>query len=599
MDNTSKNEVYRILFETSPNAMFIADEEGHFLDANPAACREMGYRLDEVLTMRVEIVLPGSGGGFREIAELVRREGHVTREAVYPHRDGRQLPIDLNARQIPYGTGHAIFGVARDISVRYRLESALAYRGRILDAVARAGNLLLSFSGEREAIDGALEILGRTADVDRVFLFEAHSDPESGMPAASLRYEWTREGISKQIDKPLFQNMSFDLLPRWRALLLKGEPVMGRIRDFPEEERRYLEPELVRATIVFPILISGWPWGFVGFDDCREERVWNAEEQALLSVAARSIGGAIARQRLEQKLQRAKRLQEGLQRLRESRVSLNNQQAYFERVCQEVMSCGLFRMTWIGWMDEITRQITPTAHAGYEEGYLLDLTIPLENTPLGRGPCGTAARLGSHRVCNNIARDPTMAPRREAALARGYRTVGAFPFHQHREVAGILVVYTEETGWFSREEVLLLDQFADSISASLDMMETERQRDWALEAMGDREQYLRAIWDSVYTGILVLDAETHVIIDANPLALTLLGLPEDRLMGRCFRDFIRPVNMPRAANASVTPAGAGSKHKVLSANGEAIPVLRTTVPMELHGCKYLMESLVDIRGLRP
>ncbi len=593
MDVMHAAEVYRLLFEASPDAMFIADETGLFLSANPAACSQVGYSLEELLGKRVvDIVPPEMQAEFFNTAAAVRKHGAYAHETMHRHRDGSLIPIHLRVTLIEYEGRKLMIGIARDLRERRGLEDELAHRSRVLDAVSRATNLLLTFTDEPNAVDAALEILGRTAQVDRVFLFEAHSDPESGAQAVSLHYEWTREGISRQIDNPVFQNVPFDAFPHWRDTLLRGEPILGHLSEFLAGINAMIAPWEMRSALVFPILIAGRPWGLVGFDDYREERAWDASEQTLLAVAARSIGGALARQRLQQKLQRTKQLHEALKHLREAVVYLGNQHAFFERVCRILMETGLFRMAWIGLLDEEQHVITPVAHDGAENGYLAEQAFPTADVPRGRGPAGTAVRLGSHRVCNNIALDSAMAPVREAALARGFHSVGAFPFRQHERVAGILEVYVGETGWFAREEVLLLDQCAAHISTALELMETERQRDWALEAMGDREQYLRAIWNSLYTGVLMLDADTYAIIEANPAALALLGRSEEEIAGKPSYQFVSSARRPREKS------GSNLEYWLLSAGGDKIPVLRTIVPLELHGCQYLLESLVDIRALR-
>jgi signal transduction histidine kinase/ActR/RegA family two-component response regulator len=60
------------------------------------------------------------------------------------------------------------------------------------------------------------------------------------------------------------------------------------------------------SIIVFPIMIEGKFWGFIGFDDCRSERIWTGTEGSILNAAAASIGVAIARKQEEGELRIAK-----------------------------------------------------------------------------------------------------------------------------------------------------------------------------------------------------------------------------------------------------------------------------------------------------
>ena len=53
-------------------------------------------------------------------------------------------------------------------------------------------------------------------------------------------------------------------------------------------------------------MTEGEFWGFVGFDDCRSERIWTGSEGSILQAAAASIGAAIARTQAEDELRMAK-----------------------------------------------------------------------------------------------------------------------------------------------------------------------------------------------------------------------------------------------------------------------------------------------------
>src|SRR6266545_1035972 len=55
---------------------------------------------------------------------------------------------------------------------------------------------------------------------------------------------------------------------------------------------------------VIPIFVEKKWWGFIGFDECRYERVWKGAELDALHTAANIFGSAETRTRAEQKLLR-------------------------------------------------------------------------------------------------------------------------------------------------------------------------------------------------------------------------------------------------------------------------------------------------------
>jgi CheY-like chemotaxis protein len=63
-----------------------------------------------------------------------------------------------------------------------------------------------------------------------------------------------------------------------------------------------------------------------------------------------------------------------------------------------------------------------------------------------------------------------------------------------------------------------------------------RQR--AENALAASRDYLDKIFMSVKAGILVIDATTHTIIDINPAAADLIGLPKDKIAGKVCHRYI-------------------------------------------------------------
>ncbi len=179
----------------------------------------------------------------------------------------------------------------------------LAASDRLLQGIAIATNCLLTIEDDRESVQAALNALGHATNVDRIYIFENHPHPDTGLPALSQRWEWVAEGVRPEIDNPNLQNLSYpDILPRWHTVLSQQRPILGLINTFPEPEQRLLAPQGIQSIIVVPIFIRDHFWGFAGFDDCHQERHWNDTTKAALMAIAGSIGGAISQRRAEANL---------------------------------------------------------------------------------------------------------------------------------------------------------------------------------------------------------------------------------------------------------------------------------------------------------
>ena len=159
----------------------------------------------------------------------------------------------------------------------------------------------------------------------------------------------------------------------------------------------------------------------------------------------------------------------------EAIVRIRQRLPLFEEVCRVLVERGQLRMAWVGEVDD-HGWIVPIAHAGVTDGYLDDLRISVRDVPEGRGPTGIAARERQHMLVTDIATDERMAPWREAALARGYRSSAAFPLVVDDRCVAVLTAYASEPGFFDEQEVELFDRMAADLSFASEAMEREERR---------------------------------------------------------------------------------------------------------------------------
>ncbi len=251
----------------------------------------------------LDLSLP-DGGGF-EAAERVHRatpqlpivalrKGEAAAAdlpaAVWDCLDKTQLSPPLLVRALRYAIAEQ----------QRQLQEAQCDRSqRLLEGVAAAMTQLLLTRDYQAAIGDALSLLGMAADVDRVYLFENHWDQATAQLHTSQRFEWARQQISPQGNSAL-QNLAYrQHFPRWQERLSAGLSVRGLVREFPVAAREILAAQGIRSILVTPVKVEREFWGFIGFGDCQRERHWTNDEELSLTVAAGSIGGAIAHQQTE------------------------------------------------------------------------------------------------------------------------------------------------------------------------------------------------------------------------------------------------------------------------------------------------------------
>jgi len=118
------------------------------------------------------------------------------------------------------------------------------------------------------------------------------------------------------------------------------------------------------------------------------------------------------------------------------------------------------------------------------------------------------------------------------------------------------------------------------------------------EALSESERHLKAIWDSTPSGIMVIDAETHHIMDANPFAVQLMGRTLDQVKGHICHSFICPAEKGRCPITDLGKTVDGQYRKLVGVGGNHIDILKTVVPLTKKGQKLLIESFVDITDLK-
>lgn len=109
---------------------------------------------------------------------------------------------------------------------------------------------------------------------------------------------------------------------------------------------------------------------------------------------------------------------------------------------------------------------------------------------------------------------------------------------------------------------------------------------------------LESIFNVILTGVFIVDANTHIIVDANPLAIQMVGLPREQVIGRLCHKFICPAEQDRCPITDLGQTVDRSERILLKADGTQVPVLKTVGPVVWDGRQFLVESFIDISDLK-
>jgi two-component system NtrC family sensor kinase len=201
--------------------------------------------------------------------------------------------VALSARALPGSPGEVV-GTLVDVTARRQAEEAVTTRERYLETMVEVQRRMTPHELPQDLYGAVVEPLGHVSGAGRVYVFEMHHG-QDGVLLASQRAEWCAPGIPPNLEDPEMHGLPWDaaLHPHQGAKLLRGEPIQGGPRDFPEMLSPVLEAQGVRSVLLLPLRVHGQLFGVIGFDNCREARPWGPIEVNLLSGAAGALSLAL------------------------------------------------------------------------------------------------------------------------------------------------------------------------------------------------------------------------------------------------------------------------------------------------------------------
>jgi len=145
-----------------------------------------------------------------------------------------------------------------------------------------------------------LEMIGRKTNVSRVYVFENSEDNRF----CTNTYEWCNDGIQSEIRN--LQNISYETdIPGYADYFDEnGIFYCPDISMVSKGAYEILEPQGIKSMLQCAIRENGVFRGYIGFDECVEQRIWTKQEIQLLSFLSEMLSVFLLKQRKQEKTQR-------------------------------------------------------------------------------------------------------------------------------------------------------------------------------------------------------------------------------------------------------------------------------------------------------
>jgi len=371
------HEYRKLMLDATPLACILWNKDFHGYECNDECVRLFKLKnhqeyLDSFFDLSPKYQPDGqlSYNGVKENIKKTFEEGG-TRVLEWTHQllDGTLIPTEVTLVRLNFGGEHVVAAYIRDLREQKRMIKEIEDRDRLLNSVNRAATILLqSEIGEfQRDFQRCIGMMAEAVDADRVYIWKNHT--KDGQLYCTRLSEWSVDAMPTQ-NNDLAVDLSYsEKAPKWEELLSKGLCVNGLARDMSPEEQAILSPRGVLSILVVPVFMRGDFWGFVGFDDCRHERVFSENEEAILRSASLLIANALLRNDMTMSIRdTAVQLEDALEKARDAS---NAKSIFLARMSHEMRTplsaiIGLSELTLDagGLSEEIASNLEKIYNAG-------------------------------------------------------------------------------------------------------------------------------------------------------------------------------------------------------------------------------------------
>jgi PAS domain S-box-containing protein len=159
----------------------------------------------------------------------------------------------------------------------------------ILLSISKANHHLLQEGSIDDALNFCITDIGKTQGFDRCYIFKNLTDNDG----LKLYYthEWCNNDIEPYIDSPDLSGLTYAAFPGLYEKLIKNEPFYGLVKESENDYfRELMEMQGIKSYLFTPIFSNNLFWGWIGYDDCKTERIWVEEEVYALQTVSKNIG---------------------------------------------------------------------------------------------------------------------------------------------------------------------------------------------------------------------------------------------------------------------------------------------------------------------
>jgi PAS domain S-box-containing protein len=309
-------EKYRTLFESLTDAVFVHQplknkKPGPFIAVNKIACDRMGYTEKELKKMTImDINATETRANPVRTSKQIFKDGKISIETLHMAKDGRKIPVEINARLFKLLGKPTIISSARDITDRKRAAEKEEFTSRMNALRADIWEIIAEKDLKEDSlIQRLIDRLGPELNVSRV----SYNRIIAGNQVCVL--EWRAKGVKSTIGV----KMSQDLL----SFVMKDKFYDISMKNAAEVMPKFLKPAArafagllskafnIESIGIIPYYIEGRPEGSITFDVNKDQivkPVWDSRKKEVLLEIVNIMAQNMAKRRAERATEESQKL---------------------------------------------------------------------------------------------------------------------------------------------------------------------------------------------------------------------------------------------------------------------------------------------------
>ena len=185
-----------------------------------------------------------------------------------------------------------IIALAIETIKRKEAEDQIIYKNQILTAIAKVTSNLIRKKDPNQIFDQSLSLIAKAVNANRLYFFENNTNTN----LMNQRFVWTSNPDLYNFNNQKLIDISHETYPHFMSKLLNKKVYKKIVHEIKEEKlKEVLQEQKIKSILIIPLFYQNIFLGFIGFDDCENERNWRDEEINILETLAHNISTTIIR----------------------------------------------------------------------------------------------------------------------------------------------------------------------------------------------------------------------------------------------------------------------------------------------------------------